>query len=145
MPIPLQFAAVGDHDFRFGSTRVIAIALDLLDDVHSLGDRAEDDMLAIEPGRFRRADEELRAVGVGAGIGHAHNTRARMLERKIFIGELFAVDGLTPRSVVSGEIAALTHELRDNAVERTTLVAETLFAGAQRAKVFRSLGHHVRT
>ena len=35
-----------------------------------LGDGAEDDVLAVEPVGLDGAEEELRAVGARAGVGH---------------------------------------------------------------------------
>lgn len=40
-----------------------------------------------------------------------------------------------PPYVAAGEIAALEHELRDDAVERRSLVTEALLAGAERLEV----------
>ena len=49
-------------------------ALYLLDDIHALNHLAEHDVLAIEPLGLGGAQEELRPVGVGAGIGHGENS-----------------------------------------------------------------------
>src|ERR1039458_9666521 len=43
---------------------------DLLDDFVALDDFAEDGVLAGEPVGVGDSDEELAAVGVGAGVGH---------------------------------------------------------------------------
>src|SRR5438105_5565004 len=46
-------------------------ALDRVDGLHAGADAAEDGVLAVEPrGAIGGDDEELRAVGVGAGVGH---------------------------------------------------------------------------
>ena len=45
-----------------------AHVLDLAHDVHALDHSAEDDVLAVEVRRGRGQDEELAAVGVGAGV-----------------------------------------------------------------------------
>lgn len=81
-------------------------------------------MFAVEPGRGRERDEELAAVGVGPGVGHAQDPRARVLELQgpgDLVGELVAVDGgaaaARPRRV-----AALHHEARDDAVEDRLVV-----------------------
>ena len=48
-------------------------------------------MLAIQVGRVRDAEEELRAVGAGAGVGHGEDAGALMGQCGInFIGELVA-------------------------------------------------------
>src|SRR5262249_43546523 len=45
-----------------------------------VNDAAKDRMLAIEPGSGDVGDEELRAVGVGPGIGHREHTRPVVFE-----------------------------------------------------------------
>jgi hypothetical protein len=70
-----------------------------------------------------------------------------VLELEVLVVELATVNTLTARAIVAGEIAALEHELGDNAVEAGALVvqgyaglADALLAGAQRAEVFDGLG-----
>merc|ERR1719486_454606 len=70
-----------------------------------------------------------------------------MLELEVLILELLSVDGLAAAAVAIREVAALNHELRDDAVEggslvveRLALVALTLFASAQSAEVLGRLG-----
>ena len=45
--------------------------------------------------------------------------------------------------VAAGEVTALEHELRDDAVEARAGVAEALLAGAESAEVFGGLGDDV--
>ena len=87
--------------------------------------------------------KELRAVGVRAGVGHAQDAGAGVLELEVLVGELGAVDRLAAGAVVVGEIAPLAHEVGDDAVEASCLEAETLFAGAEGAEVLGRLGHDV--
>lgn len=47
-----------------------------------------------------------------------------MLQDKVFVIKLPAIDGLAAGAVVVGEIAPLAHELRDDAVEAAALVAK---------------------
>ena len=93
-----ELATVSNEDFRRGLSRLRAIALDLLDDVHACGDAAKLEhghfrefagemawisqhagcgthhtVLAIEPVGLNGAKEELRAVGVGASVGHGED------------------------------------------------------------------------
>lgn len=77
-------------------------------------------MLAIQPRRVSRADEELRAVGVGAGIGHGQGTEATMLETEIFIGELLTIDRFATRAISTSEVTTLQHETRDHAMNFDT-------------------------
>lgn len=51
------------------------------------------------------ADKELRAIRVGASVGHGKRPEAGMLQGEVFVGELAAVDGLAAGSVVVREIA----------------------------------------
>ena len=108
-------------------------------------------MLAVEPGGIDGADEELGAVGVGPGVGHGEHPGGRVVAHELLVGELVAVDGLASGPVAPGEVAALAHELRDDAVEGGALVVErlpglphALLARAQRAEVLGRLGHLVR-
>jgi hypothetical protein len=91
--------------------------LHLLHDVHALGDLAEHDVLAVEPRRHDRRDEELRAVGAGAGVGHREQAGFGVLELEVLVGELLAVDRLAARAVAAREVTTLAHELLDDAVE----------------------------
>ena len=52
-------------------------------------------MLSVKPGSDDGGDEELRAVRVGAGVGHREEEGAVMLQLEVLIGELLAVDGAT--------------------------------------------------
>lgn len=45
----------------------------LSNDVHALSNVSENDVLSVEPGGLGRAEEELRAVGVGASISHGQD------------------------------------------------------------------------
>jgi len=51
-------------------------------------------MLAVKPGRDSRGDEELTAIRVLAGVGHAENTLLAVLQLEVLIRELVAIDGL---------------------------------------------------
>jgi len=145
-----ELSAVGNDDGRTGGSRLGADSLDGLDDVHAAGDSAVDDVLAVEPVGLDGAEEELGAVGAGAGVGHGEDSGAGVLELEVLVSELLAVDGLASGAVAAGEVAALAHELGDDAVERGSLeverlagLADALLAGAQAAEVLDSLGDNV--
>src|SRR5262245_43122082 len=93
-------------------------SLDLVDDVHAVGHAAEDRVLAVEPRRLGRGDEEeLRAVGVRAGVGH----------RERAAGDLVVVDlvlELVAGTAGAGALraAALDHEVLDDTVEDEAVV-----------------------
>ena len=102
--------------------------------VHALGHGSEDDVLAVEPRGLHGAEEELGAVRVGARVRHGEDAGTGVLEDEVLI-RVGAVDGLAAGAVVVGEVAALAHELGDDAVEGGALEAEALLARAQRAEV----------
>jgi len=138
----LAHAAVSDHHVFARLSTFGADCLNLLDDGH-VEHLAEYHVFAIQPSRLRRAEEELRAVGVGAGVGHGEDSLAGVLEREVLVGELLAVDALAARAVTAREVAALAHEAGDDAVELAALEAEALLARAERAEVLRRLGDDV--
>lgn len=138
-----QLSAVGDDHLLGGLAALAAVTLDLLDDLHSLNDVAEHDVTLVQPGRLHRADEELRAVGVGTGVGHRQGSGSGVLQGEVLVLELVAVDGLASGAVVVGEVTALAHEVGDDAVEARSLEAEALLAGAQRTEVLDRLGDDV--
>lgn len=76
-------------------------------------------------------------------IGHGQNSRSRVLEGEVLVGELGPVDGLSSGPVVVREVTALAHETGNHAVERRALEAKILFSGAEGAKVFRRLGDNI--
>lgn len=61
----LELAALGDFDCLDGLVaRALGNVLDLLHDVVSLEDLAEDDMATIEPAGDDGGDEELGSIGI---------------------------------------------------------------------------------
>ena len=48
----------------------------------------------------------LRAIGVGAGVGHGQQARLVVLQVEVLVGELLAVDGLST-SALSGDVSVL--------------------------------------
>ena len=101
----LKLSTVSDGDLLGGLARLAAVALDRLHDLHALHNLSEDHMALVQPGRLHGADEELRAVGVGSGVGHAQDSGSGVLQREVLILELVAVDGLSASAVVVGEVA----------------------------------------
>ena len=87
-----------------------AHGLDGLDGVHALGHGTEHDVLAVEPGGLDGAEEELGAVGVGAGVGHGEDAGAGVLEDEVLVRELGAVDGLAAGALWLVK-SPLAHEL----------------------------------
>src|SRR5437667_3844621 len=59
------------HRQRLGGPAALrARGLELLQDVHALGDFAEQRVLAVEPRRRNEGEEELAAVRAGTGVRH---------------------------------------------------------------------------
>lgn len=75
-------------------------------DVQPLHRAAEDGVFPVQPGRLLGRDEELRAVGVGARVGHADRVRLVVLERRELVAEFAAPDAFAARAVAEG-VAAL--------------------------------------
>merc|ERR1719188_993448 len=101
-------------------------------------------MLSVQPSCLYSAEEELRAIGVWAGVGHGEDARARVLQGEVLVRELLSIDGLAPGPVVVREISTLAHEVRDHPVEAAALEAKALLAGAQGPEVLGGLRNHIR-
>jgi len=111
---------------------------------HAVDDLAKDDMFTVQVRGGNGGEEELAAIGVGAGIRHAKNTGLGMFQLEILVVESTrSIDGHFPCSVPIYEISSLTHEVGDYSMERATSV--TLhpptgvfeLARAEAAEVFR--------
>jgi len=139
----VQFTRIGNDDLGLGLAALRAIRLHLLHHVQSLDDLPEHDVLPVQPLRFDGAQEELAAVGVGPGVGHREDSGSGVLQLEVLVLKFVSVDGLSAGAVVVGEVTALAHELRNDAVEGAGLEAEALLAGAQGAEVLRGLGHNI--
>lgn len=92
-------------------------------DVLSFGDFAKDGVLAVEVGGGVVGDEELGAVGVRAGVCHGEDACFSVAElADEFIGKFVA----WAASAGAGGVAALDHEVRDDAVELDSVVVVAL-------------------
>ncbi len=134
---------IADRDFDGRLAVARSACFDLFDNIHAGQHLAKHHVLAIEPGRDDRGDEELRSVGVGTRIGHGKEARAVMLQLEVFIGKLATIDGLSTCAVVVGEVTTLEHEVREDEKKRRAFEAEAFFAGTQSAEILRRLGHRV--
>ena len=72
-------------------------------------------------------------------------TWASVLQGKVLILKLVAIDGLSTSAIVVGEVTSLAHELGDDTVESGSLVAETTLTGAESTEVLSSARHHIGT
>src|SRR5690242_118678 len=82
--------------------------------------------------RWHLGDEELRAVGVPAGVSHGQHAALIKLKRGI---ELVLKLVARPPGAIAGRISALNHELRNHAVKNGAVV--------QRRIVLRSFRHRI--
>lgn len=64
-------------------------------------------MLAIQPGGGDGGDEELRTLGVRAGVGHAQVSLLGVLDLEVLVVELAAVDRFASDTSAVGEVASL--------------------------------------
>lgn len=121
-----ELSTVVNHNLLRGSSTVASIGLDCLDHLHALGHSTEHDVLSVQPCSCRCAQEELRAIRVWSSIGHGENSWASVLQNKVLICKLVPVDGLPTRTVSSGEIPSLAHEVWDHTVEGGSLEVQRL-------------------
>ena len=124
--LSLEDTRVGNDGGLASGTGARSDLLESVDDVGTFDDLAEDDVSSVEPWSRLEGDEELRAVGVGAGVGHGQEVGLRVGELEVLVVELVAVDGLAASAVSVGEVATLGHEAGDNAVEFAALEVERL-------------------
>ena len=80
---------------------------DLVNNVHTINDLSKDSVLSVQPWGIGGADEELRSVGVGSGVGHGQDSGTGVSELEVLVGELVSVDGLSSSSVMVCEVPPL--------------------------------------
>jgi hypothetical protein len=100
-------------------------------------------MGTVQPRGNDSGDEELRSVGVLAGVGHGEQTRLSVLQLEVLVSELLSVDGLSTGTVSFGEVTTLKHEVGNNTVEGRSLVAKTMLASTELTEVFGGFGDDV--
>ena len=106
-------------------------------------------------------NEELAAVGVGAGVGHAQHPRHLVIHHKPLVLKLIPVNTVAPiplkkydeekycqkifllLPVPPLKVAALDHEVGDDPVDLGSLVAEARLPCAQLPEVLRCPRHEV--
>ena len=89
------------------------------------------------------ADEELRAVGVGASVRHRQDTGMCVREPDLLIVELLSINADTAGTVACSSVTTLHHEVGDDAMEFVVLVVKGCAAVAytKLAEVLSSLRH----
>jgi hypothetical protein len=139
----LKSSRVGDRDLGFSTSRRRSEFLDGRDDRKTLDDFTEHDVFAVEPSSGDGGDKELRPVGVLARIGHRELPRLGVLQRKVLVVKLGAVDRFTARAIVIGKVTALEHELGNDTVEPGSFVTITVLARGELTEIFGRLWHDV--
>ncbi|KAH3660419.1 hypothetical protein OGAPHI_007005 [Ogataea philodendri] len=107
-----------------------------LDNVETVNNLTENNVLAVQPRAWNSSDEELGSVGVWTSVGHGKQTWLGVLVHKVLVWELGSIDTLTSGTVEVGEITTLQHEVWNDSVEDGVLVTETLLSSAQSSEVF---------
>eukprot|EP00036_Acanthoecidae_sp_10tr_P008836 CAMPEP_0182918896 /NCGR_PEP_ID=MMETSP0105_2-20130417/2358_1 /TAXON_ID=81532 ORGANISM="Acanthoeca-like sp., Strain 10tr" /NCGR_SAMPLE_ID=MMETSP0105_2 /ASSEMBLY_ACC=CAM_ASM_000205 /LENGTH=150 /DNA_ID=CAMNT_0025056019 /DNA_START=521 /DNA_END=973 /DNA_ORIENTATION=+ len=110
--------------------------LDVVQRIKPIDHPAKDGVLAIERRSLGVCDEELRAVGVGASIGHRHHPTL-VVSQVVhdLVLKLVAPDGLATFAGTSG-VAGLHHKPFDVAMYQHAVVIP---AGAQCKKILTRL------
>lgn len=107
----------GSEDLHLDQRSVVGgggHAPESLHDAHSAGHAAEDGVLPVEPGGGRQRDEELRAVGVGAGVGHGDDARAGVPQLGGDLVAKLAAEYALPSSTGARRVATLDHEVSND-------------------------------
>ena len=80
----------------------------------AIGHLAEDNVPAVEPGGDDGSDEELRAVGVGAGVGHRQHEGLLVRELEVLVREFLAVDGFATRALYRCRVSGMEMDGRSS-------------------------------
>jgi len=143
-PIPdLKLSAIIYDNGGSGLSRSGSNFFDGLHNIHPLDDTSKDNVLSVEPCGLGGAQEELRSVGIGSGVGHGQNSGTGVRKCKVLVCELGSVDGFSTCSVVVGEITSLAHESGDDTVETGSLESESLFSGTQSTEILGGFGDYI--
>jgi len=133
----------GADDLLFFNRAVTGAFFNLLQffhHVHAADDLAEDGVFHMEPGSGYGCDEELAAVGAGAGVGHGE--QAGLVEGEI--ARTLICEGFTPDRLAAharpGGVATLDHELFDDAVKDDAVVIPVVNMGSE---IFAGLGCNI--
>ena len=108
------------------------------DQVHEYSERKERHGM-----ETNRRQEELGAVRVCSGVRHGQDSRSRVLQVEVLVGELLAcsqesgamacmsrhdrltIDGLSAGAVAASKVASLDHEVGNDAMEHASLEPES--------------------
>lgn len=119
--------------------------LDLIKHLVAFEQLSKDGVLPVQMRGRGKGDKELAAVGVGAFVGHAHNSTGIVSQRgadlvlEELVGRVIYGCGCLGLGVGFGA-AGLHHEAGDQAVQRTAMVEA---GGAEGEEVLGRLGHRL--
>mmetsp|Transcript_126419 Transcript_126419/g.300184 ORF Transcript_126419/g.300184 Transcript_126419/m.300184 type:complete len:235 (-) Transcript_126419:35-739(-) len=146
-----QLPAILNHNRSPSLARTGPLFLNQPHNVHAFNHLAEDHVFAIQVWRIRRAQKELRSVGVRPCICHGQNSRSCVLVLEVLITKLVSVNRLSTGTVPSREVTSLAYEVWNHAVKRAALVVQrlarasfALLTSAQGPKIFCRFWHRVR-
>ena len=88
-----------------------------LNDVVSLDDLAENDVLSVEPTGLGKENKELGAVGVLAVVGHGYPAGATVGQDEVLIVKALSVDALASCAISYCDVSHLQHEVRHDPVD----------------------------
>merc|ERR1719414_689163 len=103
---------------------------------------AENDVSSIQPRCFNSGDKKLRPIGIFATVRHRHG-EFLVFQLKVFVGEFGAVNAMSSRAIVLGEVPALDHKTGNDPVKGRILDAKSLLMSAQCFEVLGCFWHYV--
>jgi len=135
----LQLAAIDNGDVLNGLvTRSGLVSLNLFDKGIVMNNSSENSVLVVEMRCGSEANEELRAIGIRASVGHGEHTLVSVRVPYLLVIELLTVDRNTTSSIAGSGVTTLSHEALNNSVELVTFVVlaiATVLTSAKTSKV----------
>ena len=126
--VKLELTTVSDLDWSRSTSRLRSNWFNLLDNIHTFNNTAENDMLkihisrplcsdnktnlSVEPFSFDSAKKELWTISVWSSIGHWENSWSSVLQLEVFIFEFVSVDWFTSGTIVVCEVTTLNAFVR---------------------------------
>ena len=92
-------------------------------------------MLVVQMLGLGCGDEELRSVGVGAGVGHGEQPGGAVLHQEVLIIELGTIDALSARAIKILKISTLKPRFISELMKISTAVTWIMNWGMMRWKM----------
>ena len=99
-------------------------------------------MFEFLPRCFNSGNKKLRPIGIFATVRHRHG-EFLVFQLKVFVGEFGAVNAMSSRAIMLGEVPALDHKTGNDPVKGGILDAKSLLMSAQCFEVLGCFWHHV--